>query len=409
MCKIKISNFGAIKGGFQGDDGWLNVNKVTVFVGNQGSGKSTIAKLVSIFTWIEKGLVRGDRDIKWFEKKNQLKNQFLPYHRLKDYLNADTVIEYIGNAYSIRYTDGFMDITKTANGAYHLPQIMYVPAERNFLTYIKSAKTLKLSSEALQDFNTEYNNSKDSLKGIIRLPVNDMDIEYIKQHDSLYLKGEDYKIGIIDASSGFQSFVPLYLVSSYLANSVKKHSDNKDTMSAEERARFKDNVQNIWNDDSLTDEQKRLAISALSAKFNKTAFVNIVEEPEQNLFPSSQWQMLQSLLTFNNMSVGNKLVITTHSPYLINYLTLLVKAEELSRKIKTDNQKDDLKKIVSQNAMIEANNLSIYEFDEKNGCIQSLETFEGLPSDENRLNMMLDEGNELFAKLLEIQQQLQKE
>jgi len=31
---------------------------------------------------------------------------------------------------------------------------------------------------------------------------------------------------------------------------------------------------------------------------------------------------------------------------------------------------------------------------------------EGLPSDENQLNMMLEEGNELFARLLEIEQQL---
>jgi predicted ATPase len=48
MGKIKIKNFGPVKDGFQGNGGWFDVKKVTVFVGNQGSGKSTVAKLISM-------------------------------------------------------------------------------------------------------------------------------------------------------------------------------------------------------------------------------------------------------------------------------------------------------------------------------------------------------------------------
>ena len=410
MSKIKIKNFGPVKDGYQDNDGWLDINKVTVFVGNQGSGKSTVAKLISTFTWIEKALVRGDYDQKWFERKNRLKNGFLPYHRLENYLKKDTVIEYQGDAYYIKYERDILSIMKFSSSdnkpSYPLPQIMYVPAERNFLTYIKGAKELKLSSASLQEFNTEYGSAKDEMKGTMKLPINDTDIEYDKLNKTLNLKGGGYKIKITEASSGFQSFVPLYLVSSYLAKSVKKQSESKEPMSEEEQIRFKKGVKEIWNNDSLTDEQKRLALSVLSSKFNKTAFINIVEEPEQNLFPSSQWQMLQSLLALNNMNIGNKLIITTHSPYLINYLTLVVKASELKEKIKTDNQKNDLEQIVPLNTIVNAKNLSIYELDEISGDIKSLETYEGLPSDENRLNIMLDEGNELFAQLLEIQQQL---
>ena len=91
---------------------------------------------------------------------------------------------------------------------------------------------------------------------------------------------------------------------------------------------------------NLTDEQKRIALSVLSAKFNKTAFINIVEEPEQNLFPTSQQKMLFSLLDLNNINEGNKLIITTHSPYLINYLSLAVKAYSLKSKIKDEVKKE---------------------------------------------------------------------
>lgn len=60
MSKIKIKNFDPIKQGYQQNDGWIDLKKITVFVGNQGSGKSTVAKLISTFVWIEKALVRGD-------------------------------------------------------------------------------------------------------------------------------------------------------------------------------------------------------------------------------------------------------------------------------------------------------------------------------------------------------------
>ena len=87
MSKIKINNFGPIRDGFQGDNGWLDISKITVFIGNQGSGKSTIAKLISTFTWIEKALIRGDYDKKWFERKdiNRFKSQFLKKYQVKKY------------------------------------------------------------------------------------------------------------------------------------------------------------------------------------------------------------------------------------------------------------------------------------------------------------------------------------
>ena len=91
MSKIKIKNFGPIKDGYQDNGGWIDIKKVTVFIGNQGSGKSTVAKLISTFTWIEKALVRGDYNKKWFERKNKLKNQYLNYHRLENYFKINGI------------------------------------------------------------------------------------------------------------------------------------------------------------------------------------------------------------------------------------------------------------------------------------------------------------------------------
>ncbi|TDB67338.1 AAA family ATPase [Arundinibacter roseus] len=409
MSKIKIKNFGPIKDGYQDNDGWIEIKKVTVFIGNQGSGKSTVAKLISTFSWIEKALVRGDYNKKWFERKNKLKNQYLNYHRLENYFKVNgidhSVIEYKGEAFNINYENGSLYIEEVNDTSYQLPQIMYVPAERNFITYVKTPKELKLSSDSLKEFLTEFDNAKNDLKGLLRLPINNTEVEYDKLNDTLNLKGEGFKVKLTEASSGFQSLVPLYLVSHHLAHSVKKQSDSdKEPMSSEEMQRFKKGVEDIWSNDNLTDEQKRIALSVLSSKFNKTAFINIVEEPEQNLFPSSQQKMLFSLLEFNNINKGNKLIITTHSPYLINCLSLSVKANFIKNRIINDTDLEKLNDIVPGKSTLNGDELAIYELHEKDGSITKLETQNGLPSDANELNEQLDESNELFAQLLEIQQ-----
>lgn len=417
MSRIKIKNFGPIKDGYDANEGWIDIKKVTIFIGNQGSGKSTVAKLISTFTWIEKALVRGDYNKKWFERKNKLKNQYLNYHRLENYFktningNDDSVIEYEGDAYSIKYENGSLNINEITNKKYLLPQIMYVPAERNFITYVKTPKELKLSSGSLKEFLTEFDNAKKEMKGIEELPINNVFIEYDKLNDTLNLKGEDYKVMLTEASSGFLSLVPLYIVSNYLANSVRKQSEsNKEPMSSEELQRFKKGVEDIWGNNSLTDEQKRIALSVLSSKFNKTAFINIVEEPEQNLFPSSQWQILQSLLKFNEMNKGNRLIITTHSPYIINYLSISIQGKYLETKIKKEKKGEEflskLYKLIPEKALVSSNNVIVYQLDEQVGSIKKLDTIDEIPSDENFLNDILAEGNNLFDSLLEIEQEL---
>ena len=393
MSSIIIQNFGAIKM----HNAPIEIKKVTFFIGNQGSGKSTVAKLIATFMWIEKALVRGDYDKKWFERKNRFKNTFLPYHRIENYLKKDTFIQYEGEAYIITYEDEFLKLEEKKNNNYSLPQIMYVPSERNFIAYVKSPKELKLSSEALKEFLTEFDNSKEIVKSL-ELPINKAMLDYDKSNDILSLKGEDYKIKLTEASSGFQSFVPIHMVSCYLAKSVKKQSEVKVGMSGEEKDRFRKEVEQIYKNELFTDEQKRIAISVLSKKFNKTSFVNIVEEPEQNLFPTSQGNMLYSLLKINNEIVDNKLIITTHSPYLVNYVSLAVEAGKLKQGVIAEKG-GRLNEIVP----INADDLAIYQLKEEDGTIKLLDSYEGIPSDENFLNDEIGRTNELFADLLDLQ------
>ncbi|MCP2040082.1 putative ATPase [Neisseria sp. HSC-16F19] len=408
--RIKIKNFGAIKSTNPDNDGWLDIDKVTVFIGDQGSGKSTVAKLISTFMWIEKALVRGDYDEKFFHRKGKFVNQ-LKYHRLEHYPHANSYIEYEGLEKHIVYEDGRLRIEDTIKSnpeAYVLPQIMYIPAERNFISYVKSARELKISSESMQEFLTEFNNAKKLIKQTFNLPIGGVSLEYDRLNDRLNLKGQEYKIQLSDGSSGFQSTVPLLLVSDYLAKSVQNPKGNNVPMSEKERENFANEMKQILGNADLSEEQRRMAISLVSARFNKKSFINIVEEPEQNLFPGSQWEILKELLKLNTFNKNNQLIMTTHSPYIVNYLSIAVAAKQAFENSLTPTVenlekqiKEKINQIVPETAWLDSGDLSVYQL--KDGKVTLLPEIDGIPSDDNDLNQMLIAGNELIDQLLEIE------
>ena len=409
MARIRIKEFGPIKEGLLEGDGFIDIRKVTVFIGDQGSGKSSVAKLISTFTWMEKALVRGDLPKKKAVRVGNFNTRLL-YHRLKAYQRAQTEIEYDGEAYHLRYSKGRLEVSRKPAGAYHLPQVIYAPAERNFIAYVSKPKALKMTSPALLEFVDAFDRAKEAMNGGVELPINQTTAIYNKTRGVVQLRGPGLEkpLDLNDASSGFQSLVPLYLVSRFLARTIKRKvaNDASEQMSAEESARFSKDVEAIWANKDFTDEQRRLALSVLAAKFNKSAFINIVEEPEQNLFPTSQWEMLQSLLRFNE--ANNKLVITTHSPYLLAHFSICIQARSLweHEAVKIDPKlRERITAIVPEHALLDANDAAFYQLG-TDGLITKVERYEGILSDENALNHWLHESNERFDKLLEIEQGL---
>jgi predicted ATPase len=408
MSQIKIKNFGPIKSGYQENDGWLDIEKVTVFIGNQGSGKSSVAKLISTLMWIEKALVRGD-----FKEKDLTIKKFqkqCAHQNIGHEFETDTVIDYQGKAYRIHYFEHTVNAIKQEQNGYLFPKIMYIPAERTFLSAVDRPTSLKNLPTTLYTFLEEFENAKQDLKGSLVLPFGNVKFEYHKLSKTSYIVGNDYKIRLSEASSGFQSFVPLYLVSRYLAYSIDKESDESvKPMSIEEARRIKKELESILSNKSISEEVKKASLEFLSSKYKYSSFINIIEEPEQNLYPSSQRYSINSLLEFANMKAGNQLILTTHSPYIINYLSIAIQGGYLKGKIDADTEGskylDRLDKVVPLKSLVTASDVVVYQLDDA-GNIMKLPDYEGIPSDGNYLNASLAEGNTLFDNLLEIEEDL---
>ena len=412
MARLKIQYFGPIERGFQDNSGWLKFKEITVFIGDQGSGKSTVAKVFSTLTWIEKALVREDFKPDYLKRYNRFKKQ-LSYQNLENYFNENTLINYQGEFYEIIYRGGELEIHKKKNTVqYRFPKIMYVPAERNFVSAVDKPTLLKRLPPALYTFLDEYEEAKQSLNQAIDLPIGNARFEYRKQNRASYISSissERFRLKLLEASSGFQSFVPLFLVTQFLTKSIIKSQDQIfNDISIDEKQRIQREIESIYSNPNLSEEIRKLSLERLSERFRYASLINIVEEPEQNLFPDSQRNMLYSLMNFRQQITGSKLVLTTHSPYIINYLSIAIKAKNLTDQIArslSEASRERVGKIVPESAQVKPDQVVIYQLTE-NGTIHRLPHFEGIPSDNNYLNENLEKSNMLYDQLLEIEDEL---
>ncbi len=403
--KLRIRNFGPIKEGYGEDDGWFEINKVTIFIGDTGTGKSAIAKLIATFLWLEKALNRGDFTAKYVEQYNRFVKIYCGYHNIQPYFRPQTSIEFRGTRFSFIYQDEKLEVSDS-DETLLAPQQMFVPAERNFLSLVERADKIKGLPKALFEFLREYQDALDAMDGPLPLPVGvGASLHYDSMRKIARLKGDGFDIKLTQAASGYQSAAPLFLVSKYLANQIGKATEaGISELSLEQErkllAALKANskLKRPRKEDVVRDE--------ILAQFRNHRFVNIVEEMEQNLFPASQRRLLNELLRLVNIRAADQLILTTHSPYVINGLNLAIQGAEVyeelakSAAVLSADRAEKLRQIIPKESVIEAGLVTIYELSPE-GTIMRLPTTYGIPSDDNLLNEALGKENEDFLALLD--------
>lgn len=320
MLQLTINQVGPIK------NITLNLNKFNVLIGPQSSGKSTIAKVISFCLWLEKDVLMH-RDSNYVDR-TFIEKQLLEFHKLKNYLNEGYAITFHGEIIKFIYSKEQCNVQ--LNKGFELckiGKIAYIPAERNAVT-LPNITSLKMPENNTRSFIFDWLEIHQKFQKQNAIDLLKLKLKYYyeeaSQKDIIILENGK-EIMLEEASSGLQSVVPLYVYMYYLTHWVYDHKEDI-SFDKEERIKrilAKELSKTITigsKESSLTKETFDFLIEqqiALKENLSHPHYSNIIlEEPELNLFPETQKELIYDMLGMINNS-RDRIIMTTHSPYLL--------------------------------------------------------------------------------------------
>ena len=128
----------------------------------------------------------------------------------------------------------------------------------------------------------------------------------------------------------------------------------------------------------------------------------IIDEPESNLHPEAQKKVVEIIAEMVNR--GLWVIITTHSPFIIDYLNTLMKAYKVAS-ISNEAKKQVLEVIKNESALLNPENVGVYLFT-KDGLIENVKKDYIINLESFR--RIIDEIGAMFTELLIIEDIYQK-
>ena len=390
--RLIVKSFGPVK------DLDIIFKKVTLFIGDQGTGKSCVAKLFSMFKWMEKVLSQKKYKLSYFEQYNRFKTKLCEYHRIESFIYENSYIKFEGNLYDFLYENGNFSVTEKNRDIKGISKVMYVPAERSIVSVAENkSKLLKELPDSSETFSDEFVNAKKFFQSGYNLPFEGLRFEYDSLNDTGWIHGANYKVRLINASSGIQSSLPMCIVSEYLSSKISDKEEIK--LSKEEKDKLEKRVAEIMQNEEFSDSIKDMMIRQLSDANRYNQLINIVEEPELNLFPRSQMEVLKSLIYNNASSDENMLVFTTHSPYslaIINTMIMGAKAYANAN----EELRNQIESILPVKYQINDDNIAVYRLSSSDAiyCQSVINPNTGLVS-KNELDSASDDIMRVFNSL----------
>jgi predicted ATPase len=348
---ISIKNLGPLKDIYIDD-----IKPFTVFIGESGSGKSTLMKVVALFRWIYKM-----HNIESYLKHSQPGTRHYEYE-IDDYFNSsgidqfvksNTEIEYksfmpSGETYRIKYANQSLtgisqqELIRVEDISFN--KISFISETRNIIP-LWATKGASLPNndlgfyfnEVYRDFNLATENTKELTMDFLALKFS---VKKTKEGKEYFVQSnsgpgdtdntnDSYQIDFKNSSSGTQTSIPVSLLAQYFSQSFDfTEAFNRSVLQSHLKAGSLIDFKPIKNLDALL----------------RTVYIHI-EEPELSLYPDAQCELINDVVKKcflqNEHKVG--LILSTHSPYIINHLNLLIKAFDTGHKINGANfNYDDL-------------------------------------------------------------------
>lgn len=362
MRKLTITKVGPITG-----IATIEYNRFCILIGPQSNGKSTIAKILSTCLWLEKEACTSLSENIISDGK-AFKNLVEDFHRIHSYINPEcSVITYESPFITIVYNKGDFRMTFKDNFKYNRIKISYIPSDRNVVT-MKDIEKRNLEPTNFRSFLFDWLDTNRNYDYEHRASILNLDMKYYydsqakERKDMLtHENGVTYNIPLYDASSGMQSLVPMtvlmhYLVSGYFDNYGKEVSFeqqqklNKIAWIITEKITTKYYPEEVREQGYVTAYEQKIKSKAAENEpvassqlqemkdlyqhlITPQSISFIVEEPEQNLFPQTQVDLLNDIIQLCNDNHSSSAFITTHSPYILAAANILLFADKIKSKV----------------------------------------------------------------------------
>ena len=263
--------------------------------------------------------------------------------------------------------------------AYKRSKIEYIPSERN-LIILPFIQKVDMPNNNNRSFLFDWLSSRAHFSRDNRIKILDLPVEFYfdestgENHISSTDENDKYDILLENASSGLQSLTPLIVATNYLTEWIY---ENEEEISFEKQQKMgnafgvlvDELVLNKHYKQTFTGEERKVKIEefnklladknteALSLfnswnvvkdgiqKTHNTQFV--IEEPEQNLFPSTQKELIYHLLGSINFNRGDRATITTHSPFVLYAMNNCMLGHLVKEEMLKDEDYTNLKSLKS--------------------------------------------------------------
>ncbi len=123
----------------------------------------------------------------------------------------------------------------------------------------------------------------------------------------------------------------------------------------------------------------------------------VIEEPEAHIFPEAQMYLLQLLAILLNNTENNQLIITTHSPYVLTVINNLMHAYSVGQ-----NNPEKVREIVNEYSWIDPKKVNAYMLTVANGAERIIDDEVNM-IDAEKIDGVSEKLNKNYDKLLDIE------